>query len=140
LESGEIPTGYIAPHQAGYCALIAGLVGRAAAKLEHVPKIFYTPHAYAFDAPEFSAKKRAVFGLAERVMSRWATTRTFNVSDGEYRSALRHHIDKPSKFAVIYNGVGAADVFLDGQAASPRLLRYCTGLIQSSDFLILVSL
>lgn len=35
---------------------------------------------------------------------------------------------------------GAADVFLDGQAASPRLLRYCTGLIQSSDFLILVSL
>ena len=38
-------------------------------------------------------------------MSRWATTRTFNVSDGEYRSALRHHIDKPSKFAVIYNGV-----------------------------------
>lgn len=34
----------------------------------------------------------------------------------------------------------AADVFLDGQAASPRLLRYCTGLIQSSDFLILVSL
>ena len=84
---------------------IAGLVGHAAAKLEHVPKIFYTPHAYAFDAPEFSAKKRAVFGLAERVMSRWATTRTFNVSDGEYRSALRHHIDKPSKFAVIYNGV-----------------------------------
>ena len=35
---------------------------------------------------------------------------------------------------------GGADVFLDGQAASPRLLRYCTGLIQSSDFLILVSL
>ena len=38
------------------------------------------------------------------------------------------------------NNLGAADVFLDGQAASPRLLRYCTGLIQSSDFLILVSL
>ena len=37
-------------------------------------------------------------------------------------------------------GRGGADVFLDGQAASPRLLRYCTGLIQSSDFLILVSL
>ena len=37
-------------------------------------------------------------------------------------------------------GTGGADVFLDGQAASPRLLRYCTGLIQSSDFLILVSL
>ena len=36
--------------------------------------------------------------------------------------------------------MGGADVFLDGQAASPRLLRYCTGLIQSSDFLILVSL
>ena len=81
LESGEIHTATLRRHQAGiivHChSSIAGLVGRAAAKLEHVPKIFYTPHAYAFDAPEFSAKKRAVFGLAERVMSRWATTRYF---------------------------------------------------------------
>ena len=37
---------------------IAGLVGRAAAKLEHVPKIFYTPHAYAFDAPDVLWRRR----------------------------------------------------------------------------------
>ena len=43
-------------------------------------------------------------------------------------------------FKAHFSRRGAADVFLDGQAASPRLLRYCTGLIQSSDFLILVSL
>ena len=35
---------------------------------------------------------------------------------------------------------GGADVFLDGHAASPRLLRYCRGLCQPSDFLMRVSL
>ena len=50
-------------------------------------------------------QRRGIVGIQRISESRWATTRTFNVSDGEYRSALRHHIDKPSKFAVIYNGV-----------------------------------
>lgn len=84
---------------------IAGFVGRVAAHKEGVPKIFYTPHAYAFDAPEFSSLKRDAFVLMERWTSRHATTRTFNVSRGEYRNALKHHIDRPDKFRVIYNGL-----------------------------------
>ena len=82
-----------------------GIIGRIAAKLEYVPKVFYTPHAYAFDAPEFSAKKRQLFVLIERWASRLATTRTFNVSEGEFHNALAHHIDKPEKFTVIANGL-----------------------------------
>ncbi|OZG57222.1 glycosyl transferase family 1 [Bifidobacterium tissieri] len=84
---------------------IAGFVGRVAAHKEGVPKIFYTPHAYAFDAPEFSSLKRDAFVLMERWTSRHATTRTFNVSRGEYRNALKHHIDRQGKFRVIYNGL-----------------------------------
>lgn len=82
-----------------------GIIGRIAAKLEHVPKVFYTPHAYAFDAPEFSERKRRLFVLVECMASRFATTRTFNVSKGEYRNALAHRIDRPGKFAVIFNGL-----------------------------------
>ena len=84
---------------------IAGFVGRVAAHKEGVSKIFYTPHAYAFDAPEFSSLKRDAFVLMERWTSRHATTRTFNVSRGEYRNALKHHIDRQDKFRVIYNGL-----------------------------------
>lgn len=82
-----------------------GIIGRAAAKLGGVRKVFYTPHAYAFDSPEFSKTKRELFVQAERWASRLATTCTFNVSEGEYRNAIKHHIDKPGKFDVIYNGV-----------------------------------
>ncbi|RSX51160.1 glycosyl transferase family 1 [Bifidobacterium callimiconis] len=89
---------------------IAGFVGRIAAHQERVPKVFYTPHAYAFDAPEFSTLKRDAFILMERWASRHATTRTFNVSRGEYRNALKHHIDRPDKFRVIYNGLPDIDM------------------------------
>lgn len=82
-----------------------GIVGRVAAKLAGVRKVFYTPHAYAFDSPEFSKAKKQLFILVERWASRLGTTRTFNVSEGEFHNALRHRIDKPAKFSVIYNGV-----------------------------------
>ena len=82
-----------------------GIVGRVAAKLAGVRKVFYTPHAYAFDSPEFSKPKKRLFILVERWASRLGTTRTFNVSEGEFHNVLRHRIDKPAKFSVIYNGV-----------------------------------
>lgn len=83
----------------------AGVLGRLAAKQMHIKKIFYTPHAYSFQAPEFSASKKAVFVAIERWMSRHATTMTFNVSKGERQCALENRLDKPEKFQVIYNGV-----------------------------------
>ncbi|WP_223848296.1 glycosyltransferase [Bifidobacterium tissieri] len=99
---------------------IAGFVGRVAAHMEGVPKIFYTPHAYAFDAPEFSSLKRDAFVLMERWASRHATTRTFNVSRGEYRNALKHHIDHQDKFRVIYNGL--PDIALPSRLEARELL------------------
>lgn len=83
----------------------AGIIGRAAAKRLGVKKVFYTPHAYSFLAPEFSPAKRRAFIAIERFFSRHMTTLTFNVSRGEKQSALDNHLDKPSKFKVIYNGI-----------------------------------
>ncbi|MDR0920958.1 MAG: glycosyltransferase family 4 protein [Lactobacillales bacterium] len=83
----------------------AGVIGRMAAKRRGVKKVFYTPHAYSFQAKEFSKKKKALFIFIERFLSRYATTKTFNVSEGEKEAALQVNIDKPDKFQVIYNGL-----------------------------------
>lgn len=83
----------------------AGLVGRIAAKLAHVKKIIYTPHAYAFMSPEFSVVKRKSFVFAERILSHTCTNITINCSFSENKQALEHRIDVPSKFIVIQNAV-----------------------------------
>lgn len=83
----------------------AGVIGRVAALRCGVKKVFYSPHAYAFQAQEFSRLKRLVFALTERWLSRHATTMTFNVSSGERDAALEQHIDTANKFTVIYNGI-----------------------------------
>lgn len=83
----------------------AGALGRIAAKICGIKKIFYTPHAYSFLAPEFSGKKEKIFVAVERYLSRYATTKTFCVSKGEMKEALKNEIDKKDKFEVIYNGL-----------------------------------
>nr|UQG51891.1 glycosyl transferase [Lactococcus lactis] len=83
----------------------AGVIGRLAAKRRGVKKIFYTPHAYSFLAPEFSGKKKFLFVQIEKFLSRFATTQTFCVSIGEMQAALEVNLDKTDKFQVIYNGL-----------------------------------
>lgn len=83
----------------------AGVIGRLAAKRNGVKKIFYTPHAYSFLAPEFSKQKKRLFVLIEKFLSRHATTQTFCVSKGEKKSALLYKLDKEEKLSVIYNGL-----------------------------------
>lgn len=83
----------------------AGVIGRFAAKICGVKKIYYTPHAYSFLAPEFSEKKKKIFIAIEKYLSRFATTKIFCVSKGELKAALNNKIDKEDKFEVIYNGV-----------------------------------
>ena len=84
---------------------IAGTVGRLATAGLHVDKVFYSPHAYSFQAWEFSARKKRLFALLERILSHIFTTCTFNVSAGERTLALEHRLDTPDKFKVVYNGI-----------------------------------
>lgn len=83
----------------------AGIVGRLAAKKCKVKKIIYTPNAYSFQSPEIKGLKKDIYILAERVLSRYATTMTINVSKGEMKQALDYKLDKPEKFTLIYNGI-----------------------------------
>ncbi len=83
----------------------AGIVGRMAAKRCGVKKIIYTPNAYAFETPELSRFKRMIYILAERFLSRHATTMTINVSKGEMQEALNNNLDREDKFTLIYNGI-----------------------------------
>ena len=83
----------------------AGVVGRLAAKRNHILKIFYTPHYYSFFSLEFSRLKQRLFILIEKFLSRHATTEIFTVSYGEKEGALAFHLDKAEKFKVIYNGL-----------------------------------
>ena len=88
----------------------AGVIGRLAAKRRGVKKIFYTPHAYSFLAPEFSGKKKFFFVQIEKFLSRFSTTQTFCVSIGEMQAALEVNLDKTDKFQVIYNGLPEIDL------------------------------
>lgn len=83
----------------------AGVIGRIAAKVQHVPKIFYTPHGYSFQAQEFSKNKKKLFSYIEKMASKFLTTLTFNVSNGEREEALLRNVDNIDKFSVIYNGL-----------------------------------
>lgn len=102
----------------------AGVIGRMAVLLAGrragVRRVFYTPHAYSFQAPEFGGRKRTVFVGLERWMSRHATTLTFNVSAGERDAALAERLDDPAKFEVVYNGV--ADVPVPSRDEARALL------------------
>ncbi|WP_058953373.1 glycosyltransferase family 4 protein [Clostridium tyrobutyricum] len=88
----------------------AGVLGRVAAKRLSVKKIFYTPHAYYFQNPKVSKKKKFIYIVIEQVLSKFFTTKTFNVSNGEKQCALDNKIDKENKFATIYNGIEDIDL------------------------------
>ncbi len=85
----------------------AGIVGRVVAKRYGVKKVFYTPNAYSFQSPDISDKKRKVYIIAERFLSRHMTTTTINVSKGEMELARKYNLDKEDKFELIYNGIAS---------------------------------
>lgn len=84
----------------------AGVVGRLAAKMSRVKRVYYTPHAYAMQNPGNETSKYLLYLNIERFLARFATTHTINVSKGERQFAISHKIGKPDHFKVIYNALG----------------------------------
>ena len=87
----------------------AGALGRIAAKRNRIEQVFYTPHAYSFLSSEFKQSKKTLFIWIEKMLSRYATKKTFNVSEEERMAGIKLHLDNPSKFIVIRNGLPAID-------------------------------
>lgn len=83
----------------------AGVLGRIAAKWCGVKKVFYTPHAYAFQNSKLSYLNRITYIFIEKYLSRFCTYKTINVSNGEKIEAINNDIDIDKKFIVIHNGV-----------------------------------
>lgn len=83
----------------------AGVLGRLAAKVLRIKQVYYTPHAYYFQNPELSNVKKRAYALIESILSKYFTTMTINVSNGEKEIALKYKLDKKEKFCVIYNGI-----------------------------------
>lgn len=83
----------------------AGVLGRVVAKVLRIKQVYYTPHAYYFQNPELSTIKKRVYILVETILSKYFTTMTINVSNGEKEIALRSKLDKEEKFCVVYNGI-----------------------------------
>lgn len=89
----------------------AGVLGRVAGKLLGVELIYYTPHAYYFQNPNSSRIKKKIYSYIESFLSKYFTTKTINVSQGEKNIALSYKVDKEDKFYVIYNGIEEADFY-----------------------------
>lgn len=83
----------------------AGVLGRLAARICGVKKIFYTPHAYSFLANEFSNNKKIFFKKVEKSINIFSKSITFNVSEGEREQAIKNNLGVSSRFKVIYNGL-----------------------------------
>lgn len=83
----------------------AGLLGRLAANLVHVPAVLFTAHGWAFTEGRAWWKRR-ILALYERLMAA-LTTKIICVSRHDRELALCFGVARPQKLVVIHNGLVA---------------------------------
>ncbi|HBL41375.1 MAG TPA: hypothetical protein DDY98_07365 [Ruminococcaceae bacterium] len=87
-----------------YChSSMAGAVGRAAA-LGCKTKVIYNPHGWSFDMRDKSAKARAVYRAAERLLAHF-TDKIVCISHYEKKVAVEQRVCRDDKCYVIQNGI-----------------------------------
>jgi glycosyltransferase involved in cell wall biosynthesis len=84
----------------------AGVLGRAAARLAHVPIVVHTPHGNVFDG-YFSGWKTRLFVHAERRAARW-TDRIIELTPGGIEEHLAKGIGRREQFVHIFSGIDLA--------------------------------
>lgn len=80
----------------------AGIVGRVAARLAHVPVIVHGVHILPFE--NVGIAKKAMYLAAERAAARF-TSAFINVSEGTRQSYLRHTVGRPEQHFVAHSGI-----------------------------------
>ncbi len=80
----------------------AGILGRLAALRCRVPAVF-TAHGWAF-ADGTSSGRKMIALLPELLMS-LSSKRIITVSGADYNLALKYHVGRSSRLALIYNGI-----------------------------------
>ncbi|UOK57873.1 glycosyltransferase [Bacillus sp. OVS6] len=82
----------------------AGAIGRIAARICRIEKIYYTPHAYVLQNPNLSRKKKLIYKGIEILLA-FLSTKNVHVSRGEESFAIKNKIVPLDKSVVIYNGI-----------------------------------
>jgi glycosyltransferase involved in cell wall biosynthesis len=95
----------------------AGIVGRAAARLERVPAVVHSIHGFGF-TPLQAAPVRALFVLAERIAARW-TDHFVAVSDANRQLGLDLGLFDAQSVSVIRSGI-ALDRFAGADGGQVR--------------------
>lgn len=118
----------------------AGFVGRLAARLARVPRIFHTPHGHIFHG-YFGPAGTRIFIALERLAAGF-TDRIVALTAAEATQHLALGIGRPDQFVTIPSGVDLAQVQA-AAAASPRVreslgLRPTTPLIGAVSRLVAV--
>jgi glycosyltransferase involved in cell wall biosynthesis len=109
----------------------AGILGRAAARLCHVPRIIHTIHGWGF-SEQTASPARWAFVRAERLAAGWADT-LIAVSDRVRETGLRHRIGGDELYRVVPPGI-EMEPFSDlGQLKrNGRALRRTLGIGESA--------
>lgn len=81
----------------------AGLLGRLAARIVHVPVVLFTAHGWAFTEGH-AAWKRRLLAMMERMAARWST-RIVCVSAHDRRLAQEFGVGGQTQLVVIHNGI-----------------------------------
>ena len=105
----------------------AGFLGRIAARLCRVPRVFYSPHAFAFQCNPESLSSRFYLFL-EKVVSRFQNG-LICVSEGERQIALKHGLGKPDHTYMIPNTISTGDIH---PTRSPDVVRSELGIPAST--------
>jgi len=80
-----------------------GVIGRFAAKIARVPKVYYTVHGWGLN-PKTTGRLYGAMSLLERTVSRLTTDVIF-VSNSDRETGIRNHWASPYSSRLIYNGI-----------------------------------
>ena len=80
-----------------------GVLGRLAAKIARVPKIYYTVHGWGINNVK-SPMAKSISILLEKIAS-WVSTQIICVSQNDLNEGVKHKLIKRYKSLVIYNGI-----------------------------------
>jgi glycosyltransferase involved in cell wall biosynthesis len=93
----------LAPHIVHTHSSKAGVLGRVAARIARVPTVVHSIHGFGF-TPLQPGPVRALFLIAERVMTRW-TDHFIAVSENNLREGVALGVVPPERASVIRSGI-----------------------------------
>lgn len=84
-----------------------GLIGRIAARIARIPKVYYTVHGWGLN-PQTTGRLYFMLSIIERFLSRFTTEVVF-VSKQDMEQGIKNHWATKDHSSLIYNGIGGQE-------------------------------